>query len=58
MRALGEHPKNMETIDIVRHLPDWKCLVEVIVGEIADEAVERERNIDTDIRIYTNGSGY
>ena len=58
MRALGEYSKNIETIDGVCHLPDWKCPVGVILGEMEDEATKRERNIDTDIRIYTNELGY
>ncbi|KNZ74446.1 hypothetical protein J132_06958, partial [Termitomyces sp. J132] len=58
MKALGEHPKNMETIEIVRLPPDWECPVTVVLGESKDEAEERERNNRADVRIYTDGSGH
>ncbi|KAG5733033.1 putative 115 kDa protein in type-1 retrotransposable element [Termitomyces sp. T112] len=58
MKALGEHPKNMETIEIVRLPPDWECPVTVVLGESKDEAEERERNNRADVRIYMDGSGH
>ncbi|KNZ73338.1 hypothetical protein J132_07635 [Termitomyces sp. J132] len=33
MKALGQHPCNLETIAIVRHPLDWQCLVKVRKGE-------------------------
>ncbi|KNZ77457.1 Putative 115 kDa protein in type-1 retrotransposable element R1DM [Termitomyces sp. J132] len=58
MKVLGEHPKNMETIEIVQLPPDWECPVTVVLGESKDEAEERERNNRADVRIYTDGSGH
>ena len=48
----------MEVIDIVHPPPDWKCLVNVIIGKSAEEAKERERNNEADVRIYMDGLGY
>ncbi|KNZ81997.1 hypothetical protein J132_09064 [Termitomyces sp. J132] len=58
LKAWGKSLGKMEVIEVVRHLLDWKCPVRVVVGEIAEEVVEREQNNKADIRIYMDGSGY
>ncbi|KNZ76769.1 hypothetical protein J132_08680 [Termitomyces sp. J132] len=58
MTVWGVHPKDMETIEVMRLPPDWKCPIKVIHGEMEEEVVKREGNNKADIRIYTDRSGY
>ncbi|KNZ77561.1 hypothetical protein J132_05095 [Termitomyces sp. J132] len=57
MKALGEDLKMVETIEVVRKGPGWRCLAKVAIDPMVEEAMERERNNETNTRIYTNGSG-
>lgn len=58
LKALGEDPREVERIDIVRKPPGWKCPVEVTIDSSVDEAVRREWSNEADIRVYTDGSGH
>lgn len=58
LKIWGPLPKEMETIATVQRVPDWRCPIEIVIGETAEEAEERERNNEADVQIYMDGSGY
>lgn len=53
MKALNQHPDEVETIDIVRHPPDWVCPIKVTIDGTSEEAEERKRANEAEIRIYS-----
>lgn len=58
MKAMGRHPNDMETIAIVWHPPDWRCPFKITIDGTVEEAEERERHNEAEIRIYSDGSGH
>lgn len=58
MQAWGIHPKYMETVEVARLPPGWRCPIEVVQGKTKEAAIEQERNNEADMQIYTDSSGY
>ncbi|KAH0578178.1 hypothetical protein H2248_004053 [Termitomyces sp. 'cryptogamus'] len=58
MKALGKDSRDVETIEVLRLVPEWKCSVEVTIDGTAEKAIEKEWKNNTNIRIYTDESGY
>lgn len=58
MKTLGEDPKAVETMDIMRKPPGWRCPVKVTIDNSMDKAVSRKWDNEADICIYTDGLGH
>ncbi len=49
--------REAEKIDTIKKEPRWKPAIKSIIDSTRAQGIERERNDDSDVKIYTDGSG-
>lgn len=57
MEDFGIQPENMETIQAIRYPPNWESRVEVETAQLMQEAMVNDRNNDSEVQAYGDGSG-
>lgn len=58
MRTLKYSPKSIEIIGPVRAGPAWTSAFSTSIGESRQEAIEYLRNLQADVQVFSDGSGF
>jgi ribonuclease HI len=57
MHRYGIQPQNVETIKAIRQDTKWKPRITASIANSADEALENLGNNESDVKVFTDGSG-